>query len=168
MLRLILRTNPRQQPGNVESGVYLPYSCPYSTLLSKFCVNSRVLTRFPGKPRVAVALKTMVAELVASSSIPVSEGIVREVIDVLSGCVPWFCKVIKISEQGCMSSRGSIKAKETDVKAMFRGKENGLGKQVEGLLIFAKREGGTLIGREEVLEEFRLKRKEWEKGAIRS
>jgi hypothetical protein len=126
---------------------------------SKFCINSRILTRYPGKPKVAVALKTMVTELVASSSVPVSEGMVREAIDVVSGCVPWFCKVIKISEQGCMS----IKTKENDGKVRFRGKENGLGKEVEGLLIFAKREGGKLIGREEVLEEFRRQRKEWEK-----
>jgi hypothetical protein len=123
-----------------------------------------VLTRYPGKPRVAVALKTTVTELVASSSIPVSEGMVREVIDVVCGCVPWFCKVIKISEQGCMSGQSSIKSKENEGKVMFRGKENGLGKEVEGLLIFAKREGGKLIGREDVLDDFRLKRKQWENG----
>jgi len=46
---------------------------------------------------------------------------------------------------------------------MVRGKENQGRKEVEGLLIFAKRDGGEFIGREEVLKEFQLRKREWEK-----
>jgi hypothetical protein len=48
------------------------------------------------------------------------------------------------------------------IQKLVRGKENKVDKEVEGLLIFAKRDG-EFIGREDILKEFRLKKLEWER-----
>ena len=58
-----------------------------------------------------------------------------------------------------------IKEEKNVGKKVMRRKENRAigGKDVEGLLIFAKKEDGELIGREEVLKEFRFKKGEWER-----
>jgi len=84
----------------------------------------------------------------------VSEKAVREVLELLAKCVPWFCQIIKLNGMDCASTVEGRTGNGTG-----HGKENG--KDVEGLLIFAKR-GDKLIGREDVLSEFRAKRLEWE------
>jgi hypothetical protein len=100
---------------------------------------------------------------------------VRDVIEIVCSAVPWFCRIINLSkDEGCTNSQ-STKDKEGDTRVVpgdedgvtrvFGGKENGsgkVGKDVEGLLIFARRDG-KLIGREDVLREFRMKRGEWKR-----
>jgi len=95
-------------------------------------------------------------QLCLSSSVPVSENVVREGIGLLARCVPWFCQIIKLNGTECLSSTENTGNGNGRIQG---GKENG--KDVEGLLIFAKR-GEKLIGREDVLNEFRAKRLEWE------
>lgn len=100
-----------------------------------------------------------------SSNIPVSDDLVRQVVKTVCGSVPWFCRIIKLRGDECMSSKDEEKGKYMRIGGgITGGKENQSqrGKEVEGLLIYAKREG-MLIGREEVLKEFRSKRAEWEK-----
>ena len=107
-----------------------------------------------------------------SSSIPVSDDLVRQVIEIICSSVPWFCRVIKLQGDECMSSTTNEGQTKDEEKGKYMriggriigGKENQsrVGKDVEGLLIFAEREG-MLIGREKVLKEFRSKRAEWEK-----
>jgi hypothetical protein len=87
-----------------------------------------------------------------------SERQVRDVLDVLCGAVPWFVKIITVGE--CTSSQSTKKENGGNTKK--ENLRNGSRKQVEGLLIFGKRDGKE-IGREDVLNEFRLKRQEWEK-----
>jgi hypothetical protein len=48
------------------------------------------------------------------------------------------------------------------ITRVLKGKENLRGNEVEGLLIFAKREG-KFIGREDILKEFRVQRQRWER-----
>ena len=129
--------------------------------------DSRLLMRYPGKARVAVSLSATIEQIASSSHVPVSHVFVRQIITAVTNSVPWFCQIIKLNKEGCLSSLGT-EDKETQnelfqSKAIHRGKENwgGMGKQVEGLLIFAKR-NGKLIGREDVLKEFREKWSEWE------
>ena len=123
--------------------------------------NNRILTRFPGKTKVALSLNSTIAQFVMSSSVPVSEKMVRDSLDIVCGSVPWFCRIIQLNGEGC----GSINALERE-RIAHGGKENvvdnKLKKQVEGLLIFAKRDGEA-VGQEQVLKEFRIKRLEWEK-----
>jgi hypothetical protein len=120
-----------------------------------------MLATHPGKTKLAVSLSAAVAQLKLSSTVPLSAGMIRDILDCLCAAVPWFVRVVKL---GCTSSQskkentpGGIgnggKAIERVVKDV---------KNVEGLLIFAKRDG-EVIGREEVLKEFRVKRQEWEK-----
>ena len=124
-------------------------------------LTNRIISRFPGKQRVAVSLNSTIRDFIESSSIAISEKLVRDVISIICDCVPWFCRIIFLNgENGCMSSPSTKQGEQTRV---VRGKENNKGKAVEGLLIFAKRDGGEFIGREEVLKEFRLKKREWEK-----
>ena len=80
---------------------------------------------------------------------PVSEKMVREVIEIVSSSVPWFCQIVN------MSSRTSA----NNQKQVHGGKENST--DVEGLLIFAKRRE-KLIAREDVLEQFRSAKLGWE------
>jgi hypothetical protein len=122
---------------------------------------NRIISRFPGKQRVAVSLNSTIRDFIQSSSIAISEKLVREAISIICDCVPWFCRVIHLNgENGCMSSPST---KQGEQMKVVRGKENNRAKGVEGLLIFAKRDRGTFIGREEVLKEFRLRKREWEK-----
>ena len=138
-----------------------------------------MLATHPGKMKVAVSLSGTITQLKMSSTVPLSEGMVRDVLDVLCTAVPWFCRVIRLE---CTSSQsiktgidnGNGKKENGNGKGETRkenlgGKENvgkeignGKGKDVEGLLIFSKRDG-RVIGREDVLKEFRMKRQEWEK-----
>jgi hypothetical protein len=119
-----------------------------------------MLATHPGKTKLAISLPAAVAQLKLSSTVPLSAGMIRDILDCLCAAVPWFLKVVKL---GCTSSPSM---KENTPGAVGNG-GNGIGrvlkdtKDVEGLLIFAKRDGGV-IGREEVLKEFRLKRQEWE------
>jgi hypothetical protein len=112
---------------------------------------SRLLATHPGKTKVAVSLSGTITQLRQSSPVPLSTGMVRDVIDVLSGAVPWFCRVMEL---GCTSSQ-SIRKENIDNRGVSAQNE------VEGLIIFAKRDG-RVIGREEVLKEFRSKRQQWE------
>jgi hypothetical protein len=138
----------------------------------------RILSKSPGKARVPVSLKKTVEQLALSSNIPVSHKEVKEVISIVSTSVPWFCRIIKLNGEGCMSSPSTTEdivtphrgnelqnGRQENQKLIYRGKENGgfnqLGKEVEGLLIFAKKDG-KFIGREDVLKEFRQKRSQWE------
>jgi hypothetical protein len=106
----------------------------------------------------------------------------------LARCVPWFVRVIRVVGEGCLSSPSTSTARgvkvveneesdeeeETDGglanevmgKRVFGGKENRGAREVEGLLIFAKRDGGGIIGQEDVLREFRGKKREWEMSTI--
>src|SRR5436190_16685356 len=134
---------------------------------------SRVMSRQPGKLRIAVSLQGTIKQFIQSSLIAVSEGLVRETIDLICTCTPWFCQVIKLNGEGCMSSQSSSDNTEdeednkgmwednTNIARVLKGKENLRMNEVEGLLIFAKREG-KFIGREDILKEFRLQRLRWE------
>jgi len=162
----LLRKCPRskQRHGIVENGPSGVFSCNDAVFLT----NARILSAHTGKTRVAVSLSSTVGQLVMSSCIPVSEKMVREVIGIVCCCVPWFCRIIKLYGGGCMSSESTtldIKEEKNVGKKVMRRKENRAigGKDVEGLLIFAKKEDGELIGREEVLKEFRFKKGEWER-----
>ena len=127
-------------------------------------LTSRIISRFPGKQRVAVSLNSTIRDLIQSSSIAISEKLVRDVISIICDCVPWFCRIILLNgENGCMSSPST---KQGEQKRVVRGKENNREKGLEGLLIFAKRDGGEFIGREEVLKEFRLRKREWERNGV--
>jgi hypothetical protein len=150
----------------------------------EWCINGLflMLATHPGKMKVAVSLSGTITQLKMSSTVPLSEGMVRDVLDVLCTAVPWFCRVIRLE---CTSSQsiktgidngnekkenGNGKREINARKENLGGKENvgkkeignGRGKDVEGLLIFSKRDG-RVIGREDVLKEFRMKRQEWEK-----
>lgn len=148
---------------------------------------------YPGKFRVCVSLNRTIEQFIQSSSIGISQKLVRDCIDLIATLVPWFCRIVKLNRDGCLSSQSTItintkvkdeedagkeggeeeegmqknKGKENgrtglEIGVSFRGKENnGNGKAVEGILIFAKREG-KFIGREEILKEFRLKKLEWQ------
>ena len=141
-----------------------------------------MLSRYPEKHRVAVSLKGTITQFIQSSSTPISERLVKDTIILISHCSPWFVQIIKLNGDGCMSSQSSNhrqqqqkgeengdneKRKNIDDDLARRGlkggKENNNSgvKGVEGILIFAKRDG-RFIGREEVLKEFRLKRIDWE------
>ena len=128
--------------------------------------------------RVSVSLKKTITEFCMGSTIPVSEGVIRESIEILCECVPWFCKIVKMDERGCMSddvsSSQSIQSakgaenesgKSTALSRTRIGKENGEKKSVEAILIYAMKDG-KLIGSEDVLKEFRVKRKEWEQSQL--
>jgi hypothetical protein len=108
------------------------------------------------------------------STIPVSEGVIRQSIEILCECVPWFCKIVKMDESGCMSddvsssqSTQSTKGaenesgKHTPLSRVRIGKENVEKNAVEAILIYGMKDG-RLFGSEDVLKEFRAKRKEWE------
>jgi len=84
---------------------------------------------------------------------------VRDVLEILAGSVPWFCQILKLNGTECLSSKEGVETAKHDGSNRIQGKENG--KDVEGLLIFAKR-GNRVIGPEDVLNEFRTKRLEWE------
>jgi hypothetical protein len=141
------------------------------------------------RTRVAVSLAGTAKQLAASSGTPCSAGEVRAAIVMLGRCVPWFVRVIRVVGEGCLSSLStptvSAAAKvaenedsdEEEVtdggisnevmgKRVFGGKENRGAREVEGLLIFAKRDGGGVIGQEDVLREFRGKKREWEMSTI--
>jgi len=109
-----------------------------------------------------------------ASTIPVSEGVIRQSIEILCESVPWFCKIVKMDESGCMSddvsSSQSIEStnptenesrKASTLSRVRIGKENVEKKAVEAILIYAMKEG-RLFGSEDVLKEFRAKRREWE------
>jgi hypothetical protein len=84
---------------------------------------------------------------------------VRQVLELLARSVPWFCQIIKLNGMECANTTEDGKVANATGKKAIHGKENG--KDVEGLLIFAKR-GDKIIGREDVLNEFRSKRSEWD------
>lgn len=154
------------------NGVYPPYSC--NTSLSHIA-NGRMLSTSPGKTKVAVSLNATVKQLGMSCPVPMGDKSVRDVIEVVCSAVPWFCRIVNLSkDEGCTSSQNILnkdmkkKENENTVTRVFGGKENENGKvrkEVEGLLIFARRDG-KLIGSEDVLKDFRAKRREWEKRTI--
>src|SRR5579862_1813898 len=140
----------------------------------------RILTSQPGKSKVTISLNTLITQLMTSSTVPISRTEVRYIVTVVSRCVPWFCQIIEIGGGGrCLSGTvGAETMMGRDVGDRMNGKENelkgisrvsgignggrGNGKGVEGLLIFGKRDG-RLIGREEVLSQFRMKKEEYER-----
>jgi hypothetical protein len=136
-----------------------------------------MLTTSPGKTKIAVSLTSTIKQLGMSSPVPMADKSVRDVIEILCSAVPWFCRIINLSkDDGCTSSQSikdnegdtTVRGNENAVTRVFGGKENGsgkVGKDVEGLLIFSRRDG-KLIGREDVLREFRMKRGEWEKRTV--
>jgi hypothetical protein len=131
----------------------------------------RILAQHAGKTRVAVSLSSTIAQLIGSSSVALSSGMVKEVIIMISTSIPWFCQIITLNGEGCMNSQSSPPTNkstnddEDDEKpteggsgrGRRRGKENCGG--VEGLVIFARREG-EVIGRDEVISAFRARRLE--------
>jgi hypothetical protein len=176
-------THPNQDP--------LKYARAAAWARGEWIINAllMILSQSPGRPRVAVSLPATVKQLVLSSTTPVSEDSVRAGIVIVTEAVPWFVRVIKVARDGYMSSpsipqesgkaRPELPPENTEKigegrkddgcgKRVFTGKENlgGVTGEVEGLLIFAKRDGGIVIGREDVLREFRRKRQEWEMASI--
>jgi DNA replication factor Cdt1 C-terminal domain len=148
-----------------------------------------ILAQRGTRTRVAVSLAGTAKQLAASSGTPCSAGEVRAGIVMLARCVPWFVRVIRVVGEGCLSSPSTStprgvkvvenedsdeEEEETDGglanevmgKRVFGGKENRGAREVEGLLIFAKRDGGGIIGQEDVLREFRGKKREWEMSTI--
>ena len=132
-----------------------------------------LLSQMPARPRVAVSFGATVKQLVSSSGIPTSAEAVRAGVEVVAQAVPWFVRVIRLREGGvmapeCLSMRerpennGEGEMVGSAGNRVFGGKENGRGRQIEGLLIFARRDGGIVVGREDVLREFRAKRRNWE------
>jgi hypothetical protein len=134
-----------------------------------------MLATSPGKSKIAVSLNATVKQLGMSCPVPMGDTSVRDMIEVVCSAVPWFCRIINLSkDEGCTSSQNILnkdmekRENENTVIRVFGGKENGngkVGKDVEGLLILAKRDG-KLIGSEDVLKDFRAKRGEWEKRTV--
>ena len=111
-----------------------------------------------------------IAQLIGSSSVPLSYDTTRDVVLLICRSVPWFAQIITLNKEGCMSSQSTNTTTTTNTtakgggamggKVVRKGKENRAGgKQVEGLVIFAKRDG-DMICREHVLCELRAKRTE--------
>jgi hypothetical protein len=112
-----------------------------------------------------------IAQLIGSSSVPLSYDTTRDVILLICRSVPWFVQIITLNKEGCMSSQSTNTTTTTNTTekgggvvgggvVRRNGKENrAAGKQVEGLVIFAKRDG-EMICREQVLCELRAKRSE--------
>jgi len=132
-----------------------------------------VLSQMPGRPRVAVSFGATVKQLVSSSGMLTSAAAVRAGVEIVARAVPWFVRVIRLREGGVMGPecRSTREKPENNFggqmvgsagNRVFGGKENGRGRQIEGLLIFARRDGGMVIGLEDVLREFRAKKREWE------
>lgn len=137
---------------------------------------------------MTISLNTLISQLITSSTIPISRTEVRYVVTVVSSCVPWFCRIIEIggacgsnlignvggeTEMGRVMGGDTVDGmggdggdgmggKENDFKGMSAMNGMGRGRGVEGLLIFGKRDG-RLIGREEVLAQFRMKKEEYER-----
>ena len=132
-----------------------------------------LLSQMPGRPRVAVSFGATVKQLVSSSGMLTSAAAVRAGVEIVARAVPWFVRVIRLREGGVMGPecRSTREKPENNFggqmvgsagNRVFGGKENGRGRQIEGLLIFARRDGGMVIGLEDVLREFRAKKREWE------
>jgi hypothetical protein len=111
-----------------------------------------------------------IAQLIGSSSVPLSYDTTRDVILLICRSVPWFVQIITLNKEGCMSSQSTKTTTTTNTTekggggvgggVVRKGKENCAGgKPVEGLVIFAKRDG-EMICREQVLCELRAKRTE--------
>jgi hypothetical protein len=133
--------------------------------------DSRILASRSGISKITISVTAITAQLITSSVIPISRDQVRGVLKVVCECVPWFCRIIEIGGGNgeCGSSLSYPEGIGGDMNMRGRGKENGIGgagrgKGIEGLLIFGKREG-RLIGREEVLCQFRMKKEEYERQA---
>ena len=158
------------------------------TLLTPF---SRLLASNPGKSKLTISLNAVSQQLIQSSAVPISQGHIRQVISLVCECVPWFCQIVALGSSGgeCVSSPSTneettrtsategtgMLARNISGKSVVQGttaiqrKENSLDEGngnmsvgVKGLLIFGKREG-RLIGREEVLAQFRRKKEEYER-----
>jgi hypothetical protein len=109
-----------------------------------------------------MSLQATVEQLAQSSQIPVSNALVHEVVVNVANAVPWFCQVLKLDKKGCLSSdEDQLGIDESTMGHRRKENVSKTGKDVEGLLIFAKKDG-KLIGLEDVLREFRDKRAEWE------
>jgi hypothetical protein len=125
----------------------------------------RILSQHTGKTKVAVSMSGTIAQLIGSSSVPLSYDTTRDVILLICRSVPWFVQIITLNKEGCMSSQSTSTTTITNTTdkgggVVRKGKENrAVGKQVEGFVIFAKRDG-EMICREQVLCELRAKRTE--------
>ena len=160
--------------GIVQNGSYQVYSCnppvqrthpEYPIPIWALCrVDRRILAQHPGKTRVAVSLKSTISQLIGSCSTPLSPSTTRDAILLICQQVPWFCHIITLNKEGCMSSQSNPPTTSTKatgenppgVGGVRRGKEN-FRAEVEGLMIFAKRDG-EIIRRNQVLSELRHKR----------
>src|SRR5947207_380786 len=85
---------------------------------------ARIISQHPGKQRIAVSLNTMIKQFTLSSSVALSEKLVRDVIDLICTCVPWFCRMISLNEKGCMSSQSSSKTTKNEQMEKTPGVKN--------------------------------------------
>lgn len=145
---------------------------PPSHVLLQLCLGIvnpadifRILASNPGKSKVTLSLNSVTQQLQQSSTVAISKENVRRVVEAVCECVPWFCEIVLLGGD-CQSSPSTpgVAAKAGN---QVIGKENdsakpGLGEGIQGLLIFGKR-NGRLIGREEVIAQFRMKRDEYER-----
>src|SRR5277367_55182 len=116
-------------PGNVQSGSFQVYSCIFppspptvfiflhlSFVRGRVELTVRILSQHVGKTRVAVSMSGTIAQLIGSSSVPLSHDTTRDIILLLCRSVPWFVQIITLNKEGCMSRQSTIHPTATTEK----------------------------------------------------